>query len=67
MKACFGVCLGCGGNRDQGKRKLMAQAVEKYADQVVLTNDNPRFEDPVAITNDVQKRVFKKFKLQCYS
>lgn len=46
--------FGCGGNRDQGKRKLMAQAVEQYADIAVVTDDNPRFEDPKEITNEIQ-------------
>ena len=45
--------FGCGGDRDQGKRKLMAEAVEQYADTAVLTDDNPRFEDSDAITNEV--------------
>lgn len=45
--------FGCGGNRDQGKRKLMAEAVEKYADVAVVTDDNPRFEDPEKITNEI--------------
>jgi len=46
--------FGCGGNRDQGKRKLMAEAVEKYADMAVVTDDNPRFEDPEQITNEIE-------------
>ena len=45
--------FGCGGNRDSGKRKLMAQAVESFADYAVVTDDNPRFEDPGAIVRDV--------------
>ncbi|MCP4987358.1 MAG: UDP-N-acetylmuramoyl-L-alanyl-D-glutamate--2,6-diaminopimelate ligase [Colwellia sp.] len=47
------VVFGCGGNRDKGKRPLMAQAAEKYADYLVVTNDNPRSEDPQQIANDI--------------
>ena len=45
--------FGCGGNRDSGKRKLMAKAVEQYADVAVVTDDNPRFENPTTITEEV--------------
>lgn len=45
--------FGCGGNRDRGKRSEMAKAAETYADRVVVTDDNPRFEDSKAIAEDI--------------
>ena len=46
------VC-GAGGNRDKGKRPLMAQEAVRQSDKVIITSDNPRFEDPQAIINDM--------------
>lgn len=46
------VC-GAGGNRDKGKRPLMAQEAAKHSDRVIITSDNPRFERPEDIINDM--------------
>ena len=46
------VC-GAGGNRDKGKRPIMAQTAVKLSDKVIITSDNPRFEEPQDIINDM--------------
>ncbi|SFV87350.1 UDP-N-acetylmuramoylalanyl-D-glutamate--2,6-diaminopimelate ligase [hydrothermal vent metagenome] len=47
------VVFGCGGNRDQDKRSKMGKIASKLANTLILTNDNPRNEDPLAIINDI--------------
>jgi UDP-N-acetylmuramoyl-L-alanyl-D-glutamate--2,6-diaminopimelate ligase len=47
------IC-GCGGNRDKGKRPVMAKEAVKASDRVILTSDNPRHEDPEAILDDME-------------
>ncbi|MFP4472801.1 MAG: UDP-N-acetylmuramoyl-L-alanyl-D-glutamate--2,6-diaminopimelate ligase [Candidatus Omnitrophota bacterium] len=48
------VVFGCGGDRDRGKRSRMARAAEQYAQDVIVTNDNPRSEDPDQILADIE-------------
>jgi UDP-N-acetylmuramoyl-L-alanyl-D-glutamate--2,6-diaminopimelate ligase len=60
LKACkqhnsgqLWLVFGCGGDRDQGKRAQMGNIAEQYADHIVISNDNPRNEDPENIVKDI--------------
>ena len=56
------VLFGCGGNRDQNKRSKMGRIASEHSDYIFLTNDNPRFENPTKIRNDIKKGINIKFK-----
>ena len=51
--------FGCGGDRDKGKRAKMAEIAEKYSNELIITNDNPRWEDPLKIKKDIMKGLKK--------
>jgi murE/murF fusion protein len=54
------VLFGCGGNRDQNKRSKMGKIASYFSDKIILTNDNPRLENPQKIRRDIKKGIKKK-------
>ncbi len=51
--------FGCGGNRDKTKRPVMGKIATEMSDKVIVTSDNPRFEDPYDIIEDIKKGISK--------
>ncbi|CAD83658.1 UDP-N-acetylmuramoylalanyl-D-glutamate--2, 6-diaminopimelate ligase [Candidatus Blochmanniella floridana] len=56
--------FGCGGNRDRSKRSLMGVIANRYSDYVIITNDNPRVEDPKLIIDDIICKIRNSEKLK---
>ena len=54
------LILGCGGNRDQNKRAKMGNIADNFSDKIYLTDDNPRFENPIKIRKDIKKGIKKQ-------
>ncbi len=59
-QARLSCVFGCGGDRDRGKRAMMGRIASRYADNIVLTSDNPRGENPQAIIADILKGITRK-------
>ncbi len=58
------ICVfGAGGNRDRSKRPLMGRVAQKYADLIILTSDNPRFEEPMDIIRDILEGIEERHKV----
>ncbi len=59
--------IGCGGDRDKQKRPIMARIACAYSDQVILTSDNPRSEDPTVIMKEMEEGILPKDKRKVFS
>lgn len=57
--------FGCGGNRDSAKRPLMGEIAARLSDRLIVTSDNPRFEDPIAIIEDIEAGIPQNVTYEC--
>jgi UDP-N-acetylmuramoyl-L-alanyl-D-glutamate--2,6-diaminopimelate ligase len=59
------ICVfGCGGERDRGKRPLMGEVATRLSDEVIITSDNPRRENPDAIIGEIASGATARFNVQ---
>ena len=49
--------FGCGGNRDEGKREKMGEVAARVCDEVIITSDNPRYENPIDIISEIERGI----------
>ena len=61
----LGIVLGCGGDRDREKRKPMGEISQRYADWIIITDDNPPEEDPEKIIDDIQQGCPGAHRIRC--
>ncbi|ETZ06971.1 UDP-N-acetylmuramoyl-L-alanyl-D-glutamate--2,6-diaminopimelate ligase [Holospora obtusa F1] len=61
----LGVVFGCGGERDKEKREKMGKIAQENAHWVIITDDNPRYEDPEKILNDIQRGCPNAQRIRC--
>ena len=66
-KKCLFALIGCGGDRDSGKRNLMTNVALKYCDKVIIADDNPRFENPEKIREEMLFGINKKNLARIYN
>lgn len=65
VKGRLVLVFGCGGDRDSSKRILMGQVAHQWADHVIITDDNPRYEDPASIRSMIQQGCPKGQSMAC--
>ena len=53
------IVFGCGGNRDKDKRAIMGKIANQYCNKIFLTDDNPRYENPKKIRNQIKKKIVR--------
>ena len=66
MRLCKGnltIVLGCGGNREKEKRFMIGKYLNDISARIILTTDNPRFEEPLDIINDIKSAIIKEVEV----